>query len=71
MTIRWISEPIWGKSMTEKSDNQISLFIRDEKSGRYAFNSKALKALGVDPTEACERGYALEETEEPESNLTA
>jgi len=58
---------MWGKSMTEKSDNQISFFIRDEKSGRYAFNSKASKALGVDPREARERGYALEETEEPES----
>jgi hypothetical protein len=28
--------------MPEKSEYQITLFIRDEKTGRYAFNAKAL-----------------------------
>jgi hypothetical protein len=26
--------------MPQNSDNQIALFIRDEKTGRYAFNTK-------------------------------
>jgi hypothetical protein len=45
-------------------DHQITLFIRDEKTGRYAFNSKALKALGVDPAAARERGYSLKDSED-------
>jgi hypothetical protein len=53
-----------GSSMPEKSDNQITLFIRDEKTGRYTFNAKALKALGFDPAVARERGYQLKELEE-------
>ena len=47
--------------MPQKSANQIILFIRDEKTGRYAFNSKALKALGIDPAEARQRGYPIKE----------
>jgi hypothetical protein len=54
-----------------KSDNQVILFIRDERTGRYVFNAKALQALGVDPAEARERGYSLKEPEEPEANLAA
>jgi hypothetical protein len=49
--------------MSEKSVNEIALFIRDEKTGRHAFNAKAMKALGVDPSEARERGYLLKEPE--------
>lgn len=51
--------------MPENSDNQITLFIRYEKTGRFTFNAKALKALGIDPALARERGYHLkrEETE--------
>jgi hypothetical protein len=60
-----------GASMTEKSDEEVTLFIRDQMTGRYVFNAKALKALGVDPTEARERGYPLKEPEEPKSNLVA
>jgi hypothetical protein len=52
-------------------DHQITLFIRDEKTGRYIFNSKALKALGIDPTIARELGYPLKDSSEPESNLAA
>jgi hypothetical protein len=54
-----------------KSENQITLFIRDEKTGRYVFNAKALKALGVDADEARGRGYSLKEPEESEPNLAA
>jgi hypothetical protein len=55
--------------MPQSSDNQIDLFIRDEKTGRRAFNIKALKALGIDPALARERGYPLRE--QSESNLAA
>ena len=34
--------------MSEISNDQITLFIREEKTGRYAFNAKALRALGID-----------------------
>ena len=54
--------------MRQSSNNQIALFIRDEKTGRHAFNTKALKALGIDPALARGRGYPLKD-EEPESNL--
>lgn len=57
--------------MPQNSDNQITLFIRDRKTGRHAFNPKALKALGVDPAVAREVGYPLKDLEEPESNLAA
>ncbi len=38
--------------MQQQFDNQIALFIRDERTGRYVFNAQALKALGIDPAEA-------------------
>ena len=38
--------------MPQNADNQITLFIRDEKTGRHAFNPKTLRALGVDPARA-------------------
>ena len=58
--------------MPQNSDNQIILFIRDGKTGRHAFNPKALKALGVDPAVAREQlGYPLKDSEDPESNLAA
>ena len=60
-----------GHGKAPERSNQISLFIRDEKTGRHAFNPKALKALGVDPAAARERGYPLKESEETESNLAA
>jgi hypothetical protein len=40
----------------ENSDIQIALFVRDERTGRRAFNAEALRALGIDPAEARERG---------------
>jgi hypothetical protein len=57
--------------MPKHLDDQIALFIRDGKTGRYAFNAKASKALGVDPAIARELGYPLKDSEEPESNLAA
>jgi len=57
--------------MPQNLDNQITLFIRDEKTGRHAFNPKALKALGVDPAVARELGYPLKDSEESESDLAA
>jgi hypothetical protein len=45
--------------MQEKFDCQIALFVRDDKTGRNAFNAEALKALGVNPTDAYDRGYPL------------
>ena len=33
--------------MQENSDGQIALFVRDDKTGRRAFNAEALKVLGV------------------------
>jgi hypothetical protein len=47
--------------MQQKFDNQIALFIRDETTGRYVFNAEALKALGIDPAEARDRGCALKD----------
>jgi hypothetical protein len=51
--------------------DQITLFIRDEETGRYAFNAKALRALGVDPAVARELGYPLKDSEESGSSLFA
>jgi hypothetical protein len=45
--------------MQENSDGQIALFVRDDKTGRRAFNAEALKVLGVNPTGAYDRGYPL------------
>jgi hypothetical protein len=50
--------------MQKKSDNQQDLFIRDERSGRLAFNAQALKALGINPAEACDLGYPITNLDE-------
>jgi hypothetical protein len=42
--------------MQKKSDNQLALFIRDERSGRLAFNAQALRALGVDHSRSARPG---------------
>jgi hypothetical protein len=47
--------------MQQQFDNQIALFVRDERTGRHVFNAQALKALGIDPAEARDRGYALKD----------
>ena len=33
--------------MQQQFDNQIALFIRDERTGRYVFNAQALKAQSI------------------------
>jgi hypothetical protein len=50
-----------GYQLQRQFDNQIALFVRDERTGRYVFNSQALKALGIDPAEAQDRGYQLKD----------
>ena len=57
--------------MQENSDGQIDLFVRDERTGRHVFNAQALKALGIEPAEARDRGYPLEILVETHSNLAA
>ena len=57
--------------MQKKSNNQLALFIRDEQSGRLAFNAQALRALGVDPAEARDRGYSITNVDEFQPDLAA
>jgi len=45
--------------MDKKSGDDISLFVRDKQTGRFLFNAEALKALGIDPLEAQQRGYPM------------
>ena len=47
--------------MERKSDEEISLFVRDEQSGRFLFNAKALRALGLSPADVQQRGYPINE----------
>ena len=47
--------------MERKSDEEISLFVRDGQTGRFLHNAKALQALGINPAEAQERGYPMNE----------
>ena len=39
--------------MDRKSDEEISLFVRHEQTGRFLFNDRALQALGLDPALSC------------------
>ena len=57
--------------MQENSDDQLALFVRDEKTGRRAFNAQALKALDIDPAKARDRGYPLTNLEEFQPELAA
>ena len=45
--------------MGRKSDEEICLFVRDEQTGRFLFNAEALRALGINPVEAQQRGYPM------------
>jgi hypothetical protein len=47
--------------MERKSDEEICLFVRDEQTGRFLFNAKALRAFGINPVEAQQRGYPMKE----------
>jgi hypothetical protein len=44
--------------MQQQFDNEIALFVRDERTVRYAFNAQALKALAA---EARDPGYSLKD----------
>jgi hypothetical protein len=57
--------------MQQNPDDQIALFVRDETTGRRAFNVQALKALGVDPGEARDRGYPLKDLEQTVPDVAA
>jgi hypothetical protein len=45
--------------MKRKFHEEICLFLRNEQSGRCLFNPTALQALGINPTEARQRGYPM------------
>jgi hypothetical protein len=57
--------------MQQNSDDQHALFVRDERNRRHAFNAQALKALGIDPAKARDRGYPLTNLEESQPELAA
>jgi hypothetical protein len=35
--------------MDRKSDEEIALFVRDERTGRFLFNDRAIQALNPPP----------------------
>jgi hypothetical protein len=45
--------------MDRKSDEEIALFVRDEQTGRFLFNDRAIQALGLDPIQLLQRGYPV------------
>ncbi len=47
--------------METKTDEEISVFVRDKQTGRLLFNARALHALGIDPTLDQQCGYPLKE----------
>ena len=49
-----------------KSDEEISLFVRDEQTGHLHFNAKALHSIGIDLVQAQQRGYLTKEL--PDAN---
>ena len=55
----------------QERDKEITMFIRDERTGRLAFNAEALKALGIDPAEARARGYSLKNFDDLQPDLAA
>jgi len=57
--------------MSNHPKDPSALFVRDEKTGRYAFNENALRTLGIDPAEARDRGYPVKPFEEAPPDLAA
>ena len=57
--------------MEGKSSEEICLFLRDERTGRFLFNARAMQALGYDPTQMQERGYTLKEPPEARDTVRA
>jgi hypothetical protein len=54
--------------MDRNTDEEISLFVRDEKTGRFMFNDRAVQALGLDPIRLRQRGFPVSV---PEDAVTA
>jgi len=56
--------------MDRKSDEEIILFVRDERTGRFLFNDRAVQALGLDPIQLHQCGYPVSgpKTSVPRSN---
>jgi hypothetical protein len=56
--------------MDRTSDKEIILFVRDEQTGRFLFNERAVQALGLDPIQWHQCGYPVSgpETSVPRSN---
>jgi hypothetical protein len=48
-----------GSLRHRKSDEEIALFVRDERTGRFLFNDRAIQALGLDPIQLHQRGYPV------------
>ena len=46
--------------MKIETDGRLSLFVRDQATGRLVFSSKAIEALGLNPAEMAQRGYRLD-----------
>jgi hypothetical protein len=46
--------------MRIQADKEVRLFVRDRVTGRLVFNSKAIGALGLEPTELAQCGYPLD-----------
>jgi len=57
--------------MERKSDEEISLFVRDEQTGHLRFNAKALQALGIDLMQVQQRGYLLNENPDAKTSLNS
>ena len=57
--------------MEAKSGEEICLFVRDEQTGRFLFNVRAMLALGFDPAQMQDRGYLLKELPEAREAVSA
>ena len=55
--------------MQDNSHDQVALFVRDETTGRRAFNARALTTFGIKPAEARDRGYPLKGLEQASADL--
>jgi hypothetical protein len=47
------------RRMDRKSNEENVLFVRDEQTGRFLFNDRAVQALGLDPIQLHQRGYPV------------
>ena len=50
-----------GSIMSPNQTKEICLFVPDAQTGRFLFNAEALEALGINPVEAQQRGYPMNE----------